>query len=99
MLRRVRPQGHRALAILLAVCAAAPALGQQRVEQGIDSGFVSAGPRAGRAEPRVVFTTVVRAPGARWIQLRFGEVELADRAPRGDQAYLEISSLLDGGTQ
>ena len=94
------------MAVLLAAGAAlalgpgaAPSPGQQRVELAIDSGLVSAGPADRRAEPRAVFSTVVRAPDARWIQLRFGEVQLGGRTARGDQAYLEIRSALDGGTQ
>src|SRR5678809_861919 len=63
---------------------------------GCDSGPVE--PSADGERVQVVYSTVVRVPGAPWVRLSFGDVALAGD-PAADGAVIRIRSTLDGGTQ
>jgi hypothetical protein len=51
------------------------------------------------AGEQVVFSEIIGADDAAWVRLEFGDVELAGSIFDGNNAYLRITSLLDGGTQ
>jgi hypothetical protein len=88
-------------ASLLSVQAAAlaqmlPAMTGPQVRVGTDSGWVA---NNGAPGPIVVYTTDVRAPGAAWLRLQFGDVALSGSIAEGTASFLRITSLLDGAYQ
>jgi len=61
----------------------------------VDSGWVTtSGPARGAA-----WSTVVSAPGRRWMRLVFDEVSLGRTPVGGEPTVIRITSLLDGATQ
>ncbi len=89
-----------ACAVLVPALAATLAHGQVAPDDStlwpvdVDSGVVVAtGP-----EPEVVFSTIVAAPNAPWVRLKFEDVSLPAGANRHD-AWLRITSLADGAQQ
>ena len=60
-----------------------------------DSGPVAAKSRA----PQVVYRTTVFIPGAAWLRLRFGTVQLPGPIEEGRGSFLRITSLQDGAVQ
>src|SRR4051812_21524785 len=92
------------VAALSGLAAGAGALGQATpppsrvVPWGSDSGPVSW--RGGEArDERAVYSTVVTAPGAPWVRLSFGAVQLAGAPEDGTGSYLRITSLKDQKVQ
>lgn len=62
---------------------------------GVDSGWVTtSGPARGAA-----WSTVVSAPGRRWMRLVFDEVSLGRTPVGGEPTVIRITGLLDGATQ
>lgn len=68
----------------------------QRVLLAIDSGPVSG---TNGQDYVVVYDTIVTVPGAAWLRLQFGDVQLAGQPARGNGSFLRITSLLDGAQQ
>lgn len=92
----VRRQPVLALVLALGLCAEAAAqsnpIPQTTVELGIDSGpAANTGTRA-----ETVIALHVAVPGAPWLRLSFGDVQLAGDPRLGTGATLRITSLLDG---
>lgn len=67
-------------------------LAETRVDFALDSGF--AANTAGEAQTVIAFH--VEVPGAPWVRLFFGDVQLSGDAARGTGSVLQITSLLDG---
>ncbi len=96
---------YRTSLALIATLACAPGLLAQdplpaplesrSVALEIDSGPVP----APATEAAIAYSQTVRVPGATWLRLRFGQVQLAGNPLRGDGAYLVITSLADGAYQ
>lgn len=62
-----------------------------------DSGLVSAGGL--EAEPIVVFSQVVSVQDARWVRLHFQQVQLSGSPEQGNEAFLRVTSQVDGAAQ
>ncbi len=73
-----------------------PAMTGPQVRVGTDSGLVF---NNGTTGPVVVYTTDVRAEGAAWLRLKFGEVHLSGSIEGGTASFLRITSTLDGAYQ
>ncbi len=72
-----------------------PFIPTREVEFDIRSGLV----RNDGQAPEVVYSTWVQAEGASWIRLKFESALLSGTAFGDDQAYLRITSALDGAVQ
>ena len=93
-----------AVLIGLALAVATPAaIGQtnplvwQDVPFDRDSGILS-NDGAGR-QVKLLYSTVVRMPGAAWIRLRFGDVRISGSMRETQRSFLVVTSLQDGGDQ
>ncbi|MHC4416266.1 MAG: trypsin-like serine peptidase [Planctomycetota bacterium] len=77
------------------ISAQTASLQQQEVTVTVDSGLVR-NPATTRA---VIYTTVVRVPGAPWVRLTFDRVDLGDAPEQGQETVLRITSVADGAIQ
>ena len=87
-----------------------PTVEVERVDLGVDSGPVvgadapaGAGgawaPAEGRPLQRASWSTEVARPGAAWVRLEFGEVDLTSESADRRGSYIRVTSLLDGYEQ
>lgn len=89
---------HYLVAILAARCLASGQVvrGESLFESmPIDSGTL----RNDSNESRVIFSTVVTSPGAKWIRLRFRQVSFLGHSASGDAAFIRMTGIADGGVQ